>query len=403
MTHIHLVLTDDWELYGDGSGNMRRIQFDTMRQLVGIYDRFGLKGTFNVEVMQQLYHLRYGHQYPNLLSLAREWESLVQEIYSKGHDIQLHVHPQWDQARYENGRWHLNNRWSILDYAPADARNMLQTCKHYLETLLSPLHSDYRCVAFRSGAWFLAPGDAILPILADLGIRCDMSITRGLYINLDIGKLDYREIDEPFLPFYPQMHDARRIANGPQPITCVPTHSVRWGMGAAGFGMLKRVVQNVLPSRLAASLRPYLLPPNATSISGSDVVRDYYRQQWGHHTSCMEKLRRKISAALKSQVHRVSDLSALSYVEMRAIIRDIRRRAKASGQTIVPVVLGNHTKNIGDFRPIEQFCGYISQAPDIDVITSRDLVHHLQAGLYPIRSGGRCMRHTPRPSANVCI
>jgi hypothetical protein len=34
MADIHLVLTDDWELCSDGSGNMRRIQFDTMKQLV---------------------------------------------------------------------------------------------------------------------------------------------------------------------------------------------------------------------------------------------------------------------------------------------------------------------------------------------------------------------------------
>lgn len=386
MTHIHLVLTDDWELCGDGSGNMRRIQFDTLRELVDIYDRFGLTGTFNVEVMQQLYHIQYGQNNPDLLALAQEWEDIVQDVYAKGHDIQLHVHPQWHQSRYDNGRWHLNHKWSILDYSPEDARNMIQECKHYLEALLSPLDSDYRCVAFRSGAWFLAPCDHILPILADLGICCDMSITRGLYVNLDIGKLDYREIDEPFLPFYPQMHDARRLADDVQPIVCVPTHSVRWGLGAAGFGMVKRVVKEVFPSALSAFLRPYVLPPNAIPIPGSDVARDYYQQQWGQKTSRVDKLRHKVTAALKSHSDRVSDLSAMSYLEMRAVTRDMRRRAQASGQTLVPVILGNHTKNIGDFRPIEQFCAYISQALDIDTITSRDLVHNLQAGLYPIKS-----------------
>jgi hypothetical protein len=386
MTHIHLVLTDDWELYGDGSGNMRRIQFDTMRQLVDIYDRFGLRGTFNVEVMQQLYHLRYGQKNPDLSALAQEWEALVQEVYAKGHDIQLHVHPQWYQARYDNGRWQLNNRWSILDYPPEDARNMIQECKGYLEMLLSSLHPHYRCVAFRSGAWFLAPSDYMLPMLADFGIRCDMSITRGLYFNLDIGKLDYREIDESFLPFYPQMHDARRLADGVQPIVCVPTHSVGWGIGAACFGIVRKGLQKVLPSPLSALLHPYVFPPDAAPIRGSDVVRDYYQQQWDQRTSRVDKFRNKVSAALKSRADRVSDLSTLSYLEMRAVIRDIRRRAQASGQTTVPVVLENHTKNIGDFRPIEQFCAYISQAQDIDVITSRDLVHNLQAGLYPISS-----------------
>lgn len=385
MANLHLVLTDDWELCGDGSGNMRRIQFDTMKQLVDIYDRFGLKGTFNVEVMQQLYHLRYGQTYPDLFALAQEWEALVQEVYTNGHDIQLHVHPQWHQACYENGRWHLNNRWSILDYSYEDALSIIQECKHYLEALLAPLQSDYRCVAFRSGAWFLAPSDHILPILADLGILCDMSITRGLYVNLDIGELDYREIDEPLLPFYPQMRDARRLADGVQPIVCVPTHSVQWGIGAAGLNMVKKVVQKVPASSPLDLLHTYILPPNATPIRGSDVARDYYQRQWGQNTGRVNQLS-KLSAFLKSEADRVSDLSTLSYLEMRAVVRDIRRRARASGQTLVPIILENHTKNIGDFRPIERFCAYISQAQDIDVITSRHLVDNLQAGVYPIRS-----------------
>lgn len=259
MASIHLVLTDDWELFGDGSGNMRRIQFDTMKQLADIYDRFGLRGTFNVEVMQQLYHLDYGQRHPDLLALAREWESLVKDIYARGHDVQLHVHPQWHQAHYEDGQWLLNPRWSILDYSYEDAFHMLETSKAYLEALLAPDYPDYQCVAFRSGSWFLAPGDHILPILSKLGIRCDMSITKGLYTQLDHGQLDYRDIDEPFLPFYPQMHDARRLADREQPIVCVPTHSMRWGIGG---GMLKcgaesgKAVAPCGATRLLASLSP---------------------------------------------------------------------------------------------------------------------------------------------------
>jgi hypothetical protein len=74
MASVQLVLTDDWELRGNGSGNMRRIQFDSMRALLDIYERHGLKASFNAEVMQQLYHLKLGADNPALLELAREWE-----------------------------------------------------------------------------------------------------------------------------------------------------------------------------------------------------------------------------------------------------------------------------------------------------------------------------------------
>src|ERR1043165_7077954 len=99
---IHLVLTDDWELRGDGSGEMRRMQFSTIRELTSIYNEFGLKGTFMVETMQQLYHRRLGPQHPELAALAEEWDAIVRSVYLQGHDIQLHVHPQWQGATFRN-------------------------------------------------------------------------------------------------------------------------------------------------------------------------------------------------------------------------------------------------------------------------------------------------------------
>jgi hypothetical protein len=50
MTTIHLALVDDWELSGNGSGNIRQLQFEPMRRLVGIYNRLGIRSSFNAEV-----------------------------------------------------------------------------------------------------------------------------------------------------------------------------------------------------------------------------------------------------------------------------------------------------------------------------------------------------------------
>jgi hypothetical protein len=74
MASVQLVLTDDWKLRGNGSGTMRRIQFDSMRALLDIDERHGLKASFHAEVMRQLYHLKLGADNPALLGLAREWE-----------------------------------------------------------------------------------------------------------------------------------------------------------------------------------------------------------------------------------------------------------------------------------------------------------------------------------------
>ncbi|MDP9223291.1 MAG: hypothetical protein M3P18_05460, partial [Actinomycetota bacterium] len=197
-SRIQIVLADDWELRGDGSGDMRAIQFATMRRLRSIYEDHGLRGTFNVEVMQQLAHLRLGTTHPDLQALAEEWAEIVQETYARGHDIQLHVHPQWSDAAYERKTWHLRGRWSLLDYPAAEARKMLADAKAYLEDLMRPLNADYRCVSFRSGSWCIAPGGHVLRALAELGIVFDMSIVDGLFYDTQHVRLDYRRLEESF-------------------------------------------------------------------------------------------------------------------------------------------------------------------------------------------------------------
>ncbi len=43
---IYLVLTDDWELRGDGSGDIETLQFENMEKLVRLYEKHGPKAHF---------------------------------------------------------------------------------------------------------------------------------------------------------------------------------------------------------------------------------------------------------------------------------------------------------------------------------------------------------------------
>ena len=85
----------------------------------------------------------------------------------------------------------------------------------------------------------------------------------------------------------------------------------------------------------------------------------------------------------------IADLSALNIRIMKRMIEDIRRRAEASGWASVPVVLENHTKDVGDFRPFEQLAAYIASQPDLEVVTLREVHDNLAAGVYtPVSKAG---------------
>src|SRR5712675_2408477 len=119
---IYLVFTDDWELRGDGSGDIGDLQFRPMRRLLPIFEKNDSRATFMVEVAQQLAFRAKQAQFRELKPMADAWDDHVRDAFRRGHDIQLHVHPQWSEAAYKNGEWRLGDAWSLLDYEPSAVR-----------------------------------------------------------------------------------------------------------------------------------------------------------------------------------------------------------------------------------------------------------------------------------------
>ena len=126
---IHLALTDDWELRGNGSGDIEQIQFRAMHALLDLYDSHGVKSTFNAEVMQQLTFRKLQDTHPQLKPLADAWDEHVRLAYTRGHDIQLHIHPQWSKVSFANNRWTLSGDWSLVNYEPEQSYSLLSASK----------------------------------------------------------------------------------------------------------------------------------------------------------------------------------------------------------------------------------------------------------------------------------
>ena len=365
---IHLALTHDWELRGDGSGDIERIQFAPLRQLLEIYRKHGARTTFLPDLMQQLRFRALAANHPELKVTADSWDEHVREAFRQGHDIQLHLHPQWLNSEYENGRWRLNGDWSILNYDREAAAAMIHDGKQYLENLLQPLDSSYRCLAFRAGALAAAPSDHLFKSLARLGIQLDVSIAAGLLVNNQNLQLDYRNCEETFLPFYPSMKDARRVSDKREDIACVPLNHF--------YGSRRAVTrQNISLARQQLKQR------SSTGLADPSPAGKQSERQ-SPIGLAFEKL---VVPALKRKYF-VSDTGRLDYPLMREMLFSIRRRAKASGVDHVPVVLTNHPKDIRDLPAIERFVGEVSQAEDITFISLSELAGKLKSGEFQVRT-----------------
>ena len=370
---IYLAFVDDWELSGNGSGDIAELQFRPMRELTKIYNAHGIRGSFNAELMQQLAFRKLQSSHPQLKALADEWDAVVRETYRQGHDIQLHIHPQWSNAEYADGEWRLKGDWSILNYTPDDAYQMMAAGKQYLENLLRSVDPAYAAVSFRSGSWCIAPSPHVLGLLVKLGIVFDMSIVGGVRYETKNINLDYTHCEEDFLPYYPVMTDARKVSDKVEPIVCVPTNHF--------YGSRRQVLRHHL-----SKARQRLLPKPDSSTHVRSV--EAYGQEWAQkaHASPIARLYEKGLVPYLKGKHLISDLAQLDYSLLTEMLASIRRRARASGLEQVPVILENHTKDVRDFSHIERFVKDVSQAADIKCVTLSDLARDLSKGKFQIRT-----------------
>lgn len=386
---LHVVLSDDWELRGNGSGNPRAMQFRTARALMDVYERHGFRCSFNAEVMQQLAFREAATRHPELGAIADEWDDCVREMLRRGHDVQLHTHPQWDGAVFEGGRFRMNPEWSLQRCPDDKVRRLLRSAHAYLVELGRREDPSYRCVSYRAGAWALAPSPTILPALAELGIVFDMSIVSGIYHDTGGVYFDYRTVDEAWRPYYPDMADARRLSTKVEPIICVPTVATAT-VEDEETAAFCRGIRAILDDPAHPEHAVYALPPDHVKVEGADEPLTGARPQPLPASSAAPAAvipSPSVPQALRGIAPnvRVFDLAALSHVHMRQMLGAVRRRA-ASEPGPVPVIIENHTKYLGDMRPVEKFCELLAASRDVEVITARELARNLQQGLYAIRT-----------------
>lgn len=364
---IYLALTHDWELRGDGSGDIEQIQFAPLRRLLEMYAKAGARTTILPDLMQQIRFRRLQKEHPELRLAANQWDEQAGEALRQGHDIQLHLHPHWLNGKYENGQWQLAGDWSILNYDRETAWAMLAEGKQYLENLLQPIDPTYRCVAFRAGALAAAPSDHLFHSLVSLGIKLDVSIAAGLFVDDQKLKLDYRHCQETFLPYYPNLDDARKLSDKREEIVCVPLNHF--------YGSRREVTrQNLLLAKQQMS-EPSQAPAAVPAAESKTPAPS-------RAGLAFEKL---IMPAIKRK-HFVSDTGRLNYPLLREMLASIRLRAQASGRADIPVVLTNHPKDIRDLPGLERFVGEVAKANDIEFITLTEIVAGIQSGKFAVRT-----------------
>lgn len=187
----HLILTVDYEIFGNGHGCLTHCVLDPAELMMRIAEGFDARLTFFVEALEFMAMERYEGD--------RDVRKQLRRAVNAGHDTQLHLHPQWWEAGRENTGWKLEiERWRIGDLESSLVAAMVAAGKSWLEQAVDS--STCECVAFRAGGWCIQPSESVVQALTNFGFLVDSTVAPG-FRNPSRGEWhDFRNV--PDLPWW---------------------------------------------------------------------------------------------------------------------------------------------------------------------------------------------------------
>jgi hypothetical protein len=340
---LWFIIEDDWELRGNGLGSVAHLQHTSAVFLMDVCRALDMRVTFMAEVLQQLAMERDGAHARRLRTSTMLWRETVAQMIEEGHDVQLHLHPQWYRAELRDGFYRQDGSWNIADHAPGDIGTMVSSSCQYLRDLIVPLRPSYVLTAFKAGAWAMQPPRVVLEALRAEGIAIIMGPGRSVQYRVPGFTADYRAIEEPVRPYCPDPDTIERVAKNPNDFVVLPMPYYHY----RATDLLGTGVQRLLLPRLGGGSR---LPDSVQSAP-----------QWVHDSPPSFVRRRTIKDAVTALSDlRTFDIAGASFSEMRSGFIEVVGRALATGSDIVPVVLQSHTKGYdGSWSDIRRFFTFV--------------------------------------------
>jgi len=337
----HLVLTVDYEIFGNGTGDVRRHVTEPAERMCRMAEKFNMPVTVFFELEEYRLFARHREELQRRLGYdpAEEMRRQAADLARRGHDIQLHLHPQWYGAELADGAWQLHHDRLTVDALFETQEETTAYIKARKEELEEISGRPVNC--YRAGGFAAQPAGRLLQALADNGFVIESSVVKGLHRERPCP-LDYRAAP-----------DRRRAWRISREVTAEDPHGALWEIPV--HSKMGRRIQQLTLHRLKAKFSRHV--PKARQSEMMDQLG--VRKSPG---GLLSFLRQRVPIKL--------DYDNLS---PRALLRMIRQAPPAPpGDPDVLVLIG-HTKEHVSEALFAEFLRRVSRDPGLKVVSLGDL------------------------------
>ncbi len=362
----NLVISVDYEIYGNGTGDVRQLMIEPTERMARICEKYGVPLTIFFEAEEYLGFCRYAQELKQSLGYdpARVIREQVRSLARRGHDFQLHTHPKWFGAAFEGGRWSVRPEELSADElfeSQAQADDYISSRKAVLEEMVSAAAPGRKIRAYRAGALRAQPGGKMLAALAANNIVVDSSVVLGLQDYKGRHLLDYRRAPRNRRLWRVRDDVCREDADGA--VWEIPIHSV-----------MRRRFHQLTPERLKAKF---------SSRAPKDRKREIV-QHLGIPKNPFQLARFLFAPIpIKLDFHNLSPNALMRYIRSAP--------PPAADDAMDVLVLIGHTKEHTDDRAFEHFLQLVGQDSSLQVVGFDAVIDELRNSPRPgSRSNSLC-------------
>lgn len=192
---MNIYLTLDYELFlGEKTGTPENCLIRPMDELCKVADKHHFKFVIFVDAT---YLLRMQQMKGQFKEVDRQYDLVsnhVKSLAEKGHDIELHFHPQWLYSNWDEDakQWKMDrDHYKLSDLSIEEAKSSLRAAKNLLDEIVG-----YETKAFRAGGFCLDTFNEYKETFQELRLVIDSSVARYTCVRTPVHSYDYRQIPQ---------------------------------------------------------------------------------------------------------------------------------------------------------------------------------------------------------------
>lgn len=205
----HLILTTDYELFGNGSGSVHDCACAPLARMAHLVEGYG----GSLEIFVDAVEFAVMESEPDSAETIVKVRRQLADMVRRGHRIQMHIHPQWDGARLSGGQWALNfDSWRTGDIEREQLYPLMESALAWIRDVVQEVSPGYTPSVFRAGGWCIQPSRNVVPILRAMGLKADSSVAPGLVNHDPAAWYDFRNC--PASSWWPVDSEVDRAGRG---------------------------------------------------------------------------------------------------------------------------------------------------------------------------------------------